>query len=220
MGHHEMGCAKRSGFISCVFLRAAISIWIFEIWTRVGAGVGVDWKPVVAAYVKCEMLNVGTVLIFTQHSVKLEINNVSFHSQMTSPLSLSLSVYASVCACGRKGGKGTGRGGFRCRWANQFWLQLLLHSAVNVCRWQTKLKCPVRLVLPSIVAFHLSVLCSNCVCVCVCVLQLMTNLPSPQSSCSSHPARPTLVREIAASSCRNSRFSDFGNSIAFISRLR
>lgn len=65
---------------------------------------GVDWKPVVAVNVKCEMLNVGTVLIFTQHSVKLEINNVSFHSQMASPHpSLSLSAYAAVCAVAGRG---------------------------------------------------------------------------------------------------------------------
>lgn len=163
-----MGCAKRSGFISCVFLRAAISIWNCEIWT--------EWdseSELIGSPSKCQMRNVECWNGVDFHTTQREIRNQQRVLSLTDgqpPLNLSLSLCLCIClCCGRKGEEGTGRGGFRCRWANQFWLQLLLHSAVNVCRWQTKLKCPVRLVLPSIVTFHLSVLCPNCVCVCLCV---------------------------------------------------
>lgn len=124
------------------------------------------------------------------HTTQREIRNqqrvLSLTDDQPSP---SLSICLCICLClWKERGKGN----------RAWWLQVslgksvLAATAAALCGQrlpltdQIKMSCPA---CPSIYRCVSSVcaLLKLCVCLCVCVLQLMTNLPSPQSSCCSSP---------------------------------
>lgn len=138
---------------------------------------------------KCQMRNVECWNGVDFHTTQREIRNQQRVLSLTDgqpPLTLSLPMHLSVLW--KEGERGN----------RAWWLQVslgksvLAATAAALCgqrlplTGQIKMSCQA---CPSIYRYVSSVcaLPKLCVCVFVCVLQLMTNLPSPQSSCSSCP---------------------------------